>query len=305
MRQTKKYVAMLLVLVISGGTIAACTLGPGPQPIATAPTPTAAVRSQPEPVRPALLIQYCDDVTTSYPRADFQAANALIANALVQSVGANQGGVTLYATAITHNTFDPANTLAPVFKVPAIAAYQPTPTVLPTYVPQNPNTDPPTETAIANARATAIASYNGGVLSIDQQIQHAQAAVTRDVGRLKTWNPPPDNIATSILGCFQLAAQRFAGQPGVKLIYLATDFGNNTYIDNAQPLVTQHQLAGVIVHAIYFYSPTAVAAAQTETQWCSYLLSAGAKSVTFNDPSSSQNLADVFDKDAFASAHKC
>lgn len=268
------------------------------------PMPTLASRTQPAVARPKLIIQYCADTTGSYPRGDFQGANHLIATTLESAVTANQGGVTLYATKISHNTFDPSNTLTPAFSVPAIPSYGTPPTPVPTHAPEDPITDNATATAVAVQTGKGITDYNSTVVAIDQQVKDAQTHVSADVQRLTSWNPPLDNAGTSVLGCLQLAASRFQGQSGQKMLYIASDLGNNTDVDYTQNFVKDHALSGAIVHMIYFYSPSASAGQQTRTSWCNLLTSAGAKSVQFSDPAVQFN-GNLFDLDLQAATQPC
>ncbi len=267
--------------------------------------PTYATRAQPNPSRQALVIQFCNDDTGSYPRNYFVGASKLMASSLVETVTANQQGVTLFATAITHNTFDPSNTLSPAFTTPSIPAYSLTPTPVPTLRLSDPFTDPPIETAIANKTAQGIVTYNTSVTALDQTIAKAKSTVAADTKRLTAWNPPVDYTGTSILGCFKLAAERFQGISGTKMIYIASDLENTTDIDYTQSFVTSHSLAGVIVHVIFFYNTDAAQAQQKKSQWCPYLKSAGAKAVVFNDPASSPYLSDVFVNDAAKPTQSC
>lgn len=293
---------MMMVMLVS---FVACSMGTSITPHSAPPLPTLAVRSQPATSRAPLLIQFCNDDTGSYPRKDFQGSNQLMASSLEQAVSANQQGVTLYATAITHNTFDPSNTLNPAFIIPAIAAYQTPPTPVPTHAPQDPVTDPATATAISEQTSSGIATYNGTVATLDQTIDKVKADVKQDVTRLTSWNPKVDDIATSILGCFQLAASRFQGQSGAKLLYIASDLENNTDVDYTKSFVVSHGLTGVIVHVIYFVSPSATRDQQKRAQWCPFLKKAGATAVLFSDPTASPTLSDVFNKDMAVHAQSC
>lgn len=273
-----------------------------PTPIIVA-TPTLAARTQPEPTRPQLLIQYCDDDTGSYKRSLFFQANTVIASSLESAVTANQEGVTLYATAITHNTFDPSNTLDPAFQIPALPGYPTPPTPVPTKPSDNPVFDPATATTVESQTLNGIASYNQNVVSIDAMIQNAKTGVQQDVNRLTKWKPPIDPIATSVLGCFQLAATRFQGQSGVKMLYIASDLENNTDVDYTQNFVKSRGLNGAIVHVIFFYSKNAARDQQKRSQWCPYLKEAGATSVIFSEPVTP--LTDMFDNDLKNSASAC
>ncbi len=288
-----------LTLLTFGACSATQTIGGGtPVPMSTLTT-----RTQSAVTRPALVVQYCDDTTGSYPRSDFVGANRLMATTLTTAATANQGGVTLYATAITHNTFDSHNTLAP-FHIAAIPSYGSQPTPWPTQAPENPVTDNATATAVAVQTGKGIATYNAGAAQVDQQLQQAQAAINNDAKRLTAWNPPVDHVATSVLGCLQLAAQRFQGQPGQKMLYIASDMQNNTNVDATKNFAKDHKLSGVIVHVIYFYSPFASENQQKITYWCGLLTSAGAQTVIFSDPEMAFN-GNLFDIDLAAASQSC
>jgi hypothetical protein len=123
------------------------------------------------------------------------------------------------------------------------------------------------------------------------------------VSRLTTWNPPVDVTATSVLGCYQLAAARFHGQSGIKIIYIASDLENNTDVDYTQSFVTSHGLAGAIVHVIFFFSSSAARNHQKEANWCLYLKAAGASRVLFSDPA--VPLPNLFNTDLAAPLQSC
>lgn len=265
--------------------------------------PTMAAYTQPATTRQHLLIQYCDDNTGSYPHKYFPQANQLIATSLQDAATANQQGVTLYATAITHDTFNPTNTLDPAFAIPSIQAYPTAPTPVPTHAPDNPVFDNATATAVRSQTINGIASYNNSVAIIDRQVADAKSALAKDVNRLKVWNLPVDTTATSVLGCFQLAATRFQVQAGIKMIYIASDLENNTDVDYTQNFVTTHALRGAIIHVIYFFSANAGRDQEKRSRWCSYLKSAGATTIVFSDPAAP--LQDIFDTDLKASASAC
>jgi hypothetical protein len=269
-----------------------------------APSATMAVRQQPSTTRPSVLIQYCDDTTASYPHTYFLAANKLIASSLQQAVTANQDGVTLYATAINHNTFDPRNTLS-TFTIPAVPAYGAPPTPWPTNAPANPVTDNATATAISDKTQQGIQVYNGTVTVVDQKLNAAKSQVNAELGRLAKWNPGVDSSGTSILGCFQLAVSRFENQPGAKMIYIASDMENTTDIDYTASFVKDQSLAGVIVHVIFFYSPSASRDQQKRAQWCPLLTAAGAKVVIFHDPAQALGGTDMFDTDLATPSQPC
>ena len=154
---------------------------------------------------------------------------------------------------------------------------------MPTQAPQNPVSDPATATAVSHQTTQGVIEHNQAVAALDQQIAIARATVTKDTQRLTSWNPPVDKRATSILGCFQLAASRLQGQSAAKLVYVASDLENNTDVDYTQSFVTQQALKAVTVHVIFLFSQNAQRDQQKRHDWCAYLKSAGASAVLFSD----------------------
>lgn len=302
----RRLLSLLSAMVAITAVMTACAnVNPGPGPeMSLTPAPTLTTPTQPT-ARPALVIQFCDDDTGSYPRGYFRSASKLIASSLIDSIRVNQQGVTLYATAITHNTFDPSNTLSPVFTIPAIPAYGAAPTPVPLPASTDPFTYSATQTTVASRTSQGISAYNASIVSLNQTVATVKASELKDTQRLIAWNPPVDYAGTSILGCFQLAAERFQNTSGTRLIYIASDLANTTDIDYTQTFLTSHALAGAIVHVIFFYSTDAAIAQRKESTWCPYLHSAGAKAIIFSDPLSSPTLSDAFDKDQSMSARAC
>jgi hypothetical protein len=277
-----------LAPVLACLALAACTLttngAPGVQvtPVATITTPH----------RGPVIVQYCADDTGSYPRGDFQGANALLAKSLPPAVIPNSEGLILYATLISSDTFDPSNTLAP-FLIPAIPAYPPLP-LPPTPTNNNPVTYSATATALASQQGPAITAYNAQVAAITAQVDSTRNQVTADTKRLTSWNPPIDSRATSVWGCLQLARQRFASHPGAKYLIIASDMQNNTDVDFTADFRSSQALKGVNVQVIFYYCQTAGACESLASSWQHIFITSGASSVQFNDPAQSKTLPNLF-----------
>jgi hypothetical protein len=243
--------------------------------------------------RGPMLIQYCGDDTGSYPRGDFALANHQVANSLVASVRANADGIVLYATAITSNTYDPSNTLAP-FVVPAITNYPALPTPLPTPSQANPVSYTATATAVANENAAGIGAYNADMATVNSRVSVIRGQVAADVARLTNWAPPIDATATSVWGCLQLARQRFNGQPGAKYLIVASDMDNNSDVDYTSDFQASQALKGVNVHVIYYVCQAAGQCQDRANYWTPILRGAGAATIAFDDPAQSQALPSLF-----------
>jgi hypothetical protein len=235
-------VLLTVVLLIPLSLIACETVNIKPP----APLPTLAPADSTAKARPPLLIQYCADDTTSYRRTYFVQANKLIASDLQDAAISNQGGVTLFATAITHNTFDPANTLDPAFIIPATPDYGTQPKPMPTAGPNNPVFDPATATAVRTYTIATYTMYNDHAKAIATAIQNTKNSINSDAARLIAWNPHVDAGGASVLGCFQLAAARFKDAPSgtVKMLYIASSLQNTTDVDYTQNFVTSKALNG-------------------------------------------------------------
>jgi hypothetical protein len=275
---------LLLCLVLSAcAALTSATAGP-----AVTPVPTVIV-----PHRPPVLVQFCTDDTGSYPRGDFVQANKKVADSLAQAVVPNSSGLILYATLITSMTFDPSNTLDP-FIIPAIANYPALPTPQPTPSESNPVSSSATATAVAGQYNAAIRAYNAQMAALNAQLHMVRAQVANDAKRLTSWNPTVNTTATSVWGCLQLARQRFASQPGVKYLIIASDMQNNTNVDFTADFTASKALKGVNVHVIYYYCQVAGSCQDLQAKWTSVFTGSGAASVKFDDPAQSDGLPNLF-----------
>lgn len=283
-RHLGRLTPLLLSLLLAACALTTSTVSPGIQV-----TPVATVTA---PHRAPVLVQYCADDTGSYPRGDFQGANALVSSSLTASVVANSDGLTLYATLINSDTFNSANTLAP-FIIPAIPNYPALPAV-PTPSDNNPVSYSATATALANGQSAAITSYNTQMNAVNAQIQSTRTQVASDAKRLTGWNPPVDSRATSVWGCLQLARQRFTGQSGTKYLIIASDMQNNTGVDYTADFESSKALKGVAVHVIYYACQSAGACESLESTWKQTFTASGATSVQFDDPAETQTITNLF-----------
>jgi hypothetical protein len=265
--------------------------------IPSAPSPVSQVTPVPEIVAPhrgPVLVQFCSDDAGSYPRYDFVNANHLAASSLVQAVVPNSAGLVLYATAITSNTFDSVNPLAP-FVVPPIDNYPALPTPIPSPAQQNPVTYPATATAAAAQNSAGIVAYNTQVMAVRDQLRVVKGQVSHDTSRLVSWNPPVDNTGTDVWGCLQLARGRFQAQSATKYLIIASDMENNTNVDFTQDFAASQALKGVNVHVIFYACYNGAQQCQDKTAyWQGVFRSSGAASIRFDDPTQSLALTNLF-----------
>ncbi len=273
---------LALVACGEGGGIISGIVTPTPFGVAT-PYPIT-----PTPFRPQVTIQFCNDDSAAYTRQDFNNANAIVAQNLIQAVSANQGGVTLFATAMTHDPFEQSNTL-PAFQIPATPAYSVAPTLIPQPVVDNPVEKTATSIANDNQNNTAITSYNQTITAGVGVVDSLKAKMTKDVQTLTSWNPPVDDSVSSIWGCLELANDNFKPFSGKKIIWIVSDMENLTTscADCNDSFIPRHGLQDDIVHIYFLPTTTASHDHYLRTRWCPLLKAAVASSITFDNPASS------------------
>jgi hypothetical protein len=252
------------------------------------PVPTITVQH-----RVPVVVQYCADDTTTYPRSDFVEANQLTAKSLVDAVVPYSDGLTLYATLITSHTFDSSNTLAP-FIIPAVPNYPALPTPIPTPNQANPVSYSATTTAVANENSANIAAYNAAMSRAAAQIQTIRNQVAADAQRLTSWRPAEDATASSVWGCLQLARTRFQTQSGTKYLIIASNMRNNTNVDYTSYFESSKALAGVRVIVVFYPCEFAGPCELLYEKWRDVFVNSGSPVVRFFDPTQSLALSDLF-----------
>jgi hypothetical protein len=284
----RRLVPLLACLLFTGCTLFTTTTGPQ-----VTPAPTVITLH-----RGPLLVQYCVDDTSGnsggYPRQDFMAANAFVAQNWIQAVAPDSDSMVMYASLITSTTYDPSNTQAP-FVVPPIGAYPTLPTPVPTPAQANPVSYSATATASANQNTAGIEAYNAAMAQTTNDLAQTKSKVTSDVHRLITWNPAVDPGQASIWGCLQLARQRFAGQPGTKYLIIASQMVASSNVDYTPEISSPHALAGVHVHVIFRANCTdAEDCLGWTSTWTRDFKQAGAASIRFDDPAATQAITNLF-----------
>jgi hypothetical protein len=281
----RRSVILLLAILLLAGCDGGLSSAAGAS-ITPAPTMTSAHRDK-------TTIQYCVDDTGSYPREDFQGANKLIAQNLVNAVTPNSDGLTLYATLINSKTFDSSSTLDP-FQIPAIAPYPSLPAPIPTPTEGNPISYAKEKQAAQAKNDDAIKSYNDQLASVKKQVEDLKKQVSSDTNRLVNLNPAIDPAATSVWGCLELARDKFKDNPGKHYLVIASDMKNNTNVDKTSDFQSSQALKDVHVAVVYFYCSNARSCQSTTAQWQNVFTGSGAASVKFTDPAGSQSLTNLF-----------
>ena len=280
-RQPLVVVSLALLLLM---LLTACAGGPEAEP-----TPAAVASVTPPPVtahRDKATVQYCGDVTGSYPATYFAAANGYLARSLQAAITANQDGVVFYASLINDQPENPVNSLPPIV-IPSTPDWPKPPVIAPTPTPGK----NPFETSQAVAKALAAnddaqRAYAAGVKQVEGELAMLRTQLQPQLDGLAHWSPNRNARNTSIFGCIGLASQRFAGVTGNHILVIASDLQNNSLADVTPRL----RLDGVQVVVIDLLCTTVPSCEATKGRWAGIFHAAGAASWTFADPAKSETL---------------
>lgn len=274
------------------------TAGTTPMPTITpAFTPNPPPKPNPlnasDPARGKISALFCDDTSGSYNRKYFDESKGLISDSFVSAVRPNQLGLTLYVATINSDPVAPNNSLDPLV-IPAIVGYPalkivPTPTVL------NPLVKVTVAQGNDQTNDTNIGEFNAAVAQVNQQVQSASNAAKSNIKKLRDWNPPLDDVGTSVYWCLYLVKNRLQVTNDIKQLYIASDLEDNVLTNLRDELVQEHILNGVTVHVIDF--PGSETDAQKRTYWCSFFHNAGASAVRIDDTATTQGLSNLFETD--------
>jgi hypothetical protein len=265
-RSRRSVLAALLLLLVFVG---AC----GPTQKVTGVSQSSQQATTPYTVpahREHATVMYCPDITGSYPRDYFRAANHYVADSLDAAVQVNQDGVQVFVTYIDSEPYSFASTPL-VFSIPSIGNPGNPPSVFPAPTTGDPYKDPDIQST-ANAQMTQTASaWNNSVSTIEAQVAQVHDATKKKTNTLRQLNPKIDSASTSVLGCLALATSRFAANPGDdKWLVIASDMDNNSNID-----LSKVQLDHVHVRIIWFACKNAGSCQSTMKTWQAYFAQTG------------------------------
>jgi hypothetical protein len=284
------FATLALMLVAALITIlGSCSLLPTIPQISVTPTPGTQVQPEIVPFRPFTVVQICLDVTGSYPYADFKKAEGKVADAIGEFVRPNTGGLLVYASLITDNSWQDESTFFTA-RINAIPA-DPLPPVLAKYVSTgNVFLDKKQAKQVEQANDDALQSYQ-----VLLKQRHAQLALLRQqvysqTNKLRAYSPSQTNIGTDIFGCIERAAKRLQGVQANKLLLVSSDLQNNLLTQDVGSL----DLTGIRVAVIYHYCADAATCQQGNAWFTGLVRRAKAQSVNLYDVAQSDNLPDVF-----------
>ncbi|MBF6592235.1 MAG: hypothetical protein IVW57_17120, partial [Ktedonobacterales bacterium] len=230
-------------------------------------------------IAPKLVVQYCVDSTGSYKSQYFDAANQLVANALVQRAAPGQDGAIIYVTLISANTFTSESTVSTI-TIAAVPA-EPPPLAVPTLDTSNPfnlSNDQTTATATARQATATYTAQRGAeqaALDIAQREARDGASFLRELTQVY-------NGFSDVLGCVSVAAQHFASAPvgSDKLLIIASDLRRT----GNQQSSSSRVMKGVRVKVINFYCDQAQECDANKTFWQNEFKSDQVASLNFYDP---------------------
>jgi hypothetical protein len=230
------------------------------------------------PYQPFRIVQVCLDTPPLYPESLFRTAANAIADRIDSAITANFGGMEVYITLITHDSY-PEDVLQ--FSIPAFPAD-----------PLKPQPDSPKPQATPNPyeQAELDSSYTKKLASWQQELtsQHLKLAEIReqvkqqDTNKLRSLPDPYDDKGADQFGCLQNAALHFQ-RPGEKYLLIASALINNTDLQKSAHI----NLSGAVVHVIWRPCQVAAVCQASDEYWKQTYLSYGARTVSFYDPATS------------------
>lgn len=277
-----KLVPLLLASALVCG---ACSAGPTRLRDLSHTGQPVAIRAVQLPHRPHVTEQGCSDVTASYPHDFAIRADHLMADWLDGAVQSNQDGVTAYVSLIDSMSYDPISTPL-VIMIPATPPDPQPPTLAPLPTPTgNPYTDGQLRAQIQAQNDQAMRRYQEALAAEQAQLDAIRWQVHDQTNKLRALDPPVAS-RTDVWGCLKRASERLSGEPGNKIVLIASDMENNT----RQDYVPNLSLAGASVWVIMYQCSRAPECAAKTKQWRGIFSSAGAQDVRFFDPAQTQTL---------------
>jgi hypothetical protein len=259
---SKKYLfcCLLAILIL----VSSCTIKQSPIPLTEQPILA--------PYQPFRIVQVCLDTPPLYPENLFYDAVNAIADRIESSVTVNFGGIEVYVTLITHNSYQ-YDVLQ--FSIPAFPADPPKPQLV-----QSPNVF-----SNANANSTyqhELASWQLKLLSQHHQLAELRKLVKHYTDKLRSLPDPYDDKGADLWGCLQDTTLHFQ-QTGEKYLLIASALVNNTDLQKSAYI----NLSGASVRGIWRICQVATTCQTSNAYWTHVFLKDGAKAVSFYDPASS------------------
>ncbi len=231
------------------------------------------------PYQPFRIVQICLDTPPLYPERLFRTAANVIADRIDSSITVNFGGMEVYVTLITHDSYQD-DVLQ--FSVPAFPADPSKPQLV-----QSNN-------VYSNADANStyqkeLASWQQELVSQHHKLADLRKQVMQSTNKLRSLPNPYDDKGADLWGCLQDATLHFQ-QAGEKYLLIASALVNNTDLQKSAHI----NLSDVTVRVIWRTCQIAATCQASNTYWTHVFLKEGAKAVSIYDPASSDNEKPTF-----------
>ncbi len=231
------------------------------------------------PYQPFRIVQFCLDTPPLYPESLFRTAANAIADRINSAITVNFGGMEVYVTLITHDSYQD-DVLQ--FSIPAFPADPSKPQLV-----QSPNVY---NNADANSTyQNELASWQQALASQHHKLAELRKQVKQSTDKLRSLRDPYDDMGADLWGCLQDATLHFQ-QAGEKYLLIASALVNNTDLQQSAHI----NLSGASVRAVWRTCQIAAACQASNAYWTHVFLKDGAKAVSFYDPASSDNEKPTF-----------
>lgn len=226
------------------------------------------------PYQPVRIVQLCLDTPPLYPARLMHEAAMAVADSIDSAVTVNFGGLLVFVTYISHDSYQNA---AIQFSVPAFPADPVSPP------PPKQGDDPYANAQSQSEYQKAVAAWQAQLTAQHRKLAALRAQVKQWTNTLRALPAPFDNSGADVWGCLQDASQHFQGLAGEKNLLIASPLINNTLLQASQNI----SLAGASVRVIWHTCWIASTCQANNAYWRHIFLQFGAKDVTMYDPAQS------------------
>jgi hypothetical protein len=269
--QYKKQGRLSVLLV---GLLYVALSGCGILPQIGSHSPTHIEQPMSAPYQPVRIVQLCLDTPPLFPARLMHEATSTIADRIDSAVTVNFGGLLVFVTYISHDSYQNA---AIQFSVPAFPADPVSPP------PPRQGDDPYANAKSQSEYQKAVAAWQAQLTAQHRKLAALRAQVKQWTNTLRSLPAPFDNTGADVWGCLQDASQHFQDVAGEKFLLIASPLINNTLLQASRNV----SLAGASVRVIWHTCWVASTCQANNAYWRHIFLQFGAKDVTMYDPAQS------------------
>jgi hypothetical protein len=226
------------------------------------------------PYQPYRVVQVCLDTPPLFPARLMHEATSAIADRIDSAVTVNLGGLLVFVSYISHDSYQNAAIQFSVPAFPADPAFPPPPKL---------GDDPYANAQLQSEYQKAFAAWQEALISQHHQLTLLRAQVKKWTDTLRSLPAPFDNTGADVYGCLQNASQHFQGVTSEKFLLIASPLVNNTMLQASRNI----KLASASVRVIWHTCTIASTCQTNNAYWLHMFLKFGATDVTFYDPAQS------------------